>query len=461
MTSLATSRTDKSFQWLPQPAAAAFVDRLLAGYVERHPRLRELGNEMLAQTGTRLVDWLDHLVIPSDDSLAVETLHVGYEVADDLETTVFRHVEGMFPPLVVSDRRLHGELTAGVAIKVERLDQFLQIHGLADKIVPTGAAGGKFRTALVDAIDHVSLWIVERHGFAGFALPLESAERIAAAEAHFQQFQSRRREFGDPADGFLYAQHLIQAAQREIGVDWAADRFFAAEREYWQSRNRAAQVQYARQQRLGLGWANHDHHTFRSSRRWFFDLIASLELLGFQCRERFYAGREAGWGAQVLEQRTCGLCVFADVDLSPDEVAGDFAHQPLGERGVLGTVGLWCALHGEAFLEAGMHHLEAQFSFDSAREQLQQADVKSMAPFTDLPYLRQAFTAGERWPVRTQRIDRLLADSKITPEQAHKFRREGAIGSHLEVLERGDGYKGFNQTGISDIIGRTDPRREA
>jgi hypothetical protein len=33
------------------------------------------------------------------------------------------------------------------------------------------------------------------------------------------------------------------------------------------------------------------------------------------------------------------------------------------------------------------------------------------------------------------------------------------LGSHLEILERNDGYKGFNQTGVSDIIARTDPRK--
>jgi hypothetical protein len=317
------------------------------------------------------------------------------------------------------------------------------------------------RTALIDATNNVGFWIVERHGFAGFMLPLETPERIAAAAKHFQHFLSRRREFDDSADGFMHARHFIQEAQNEIGVEWATDLFFAAERVYWQSRNRAAQVQFARQQRLGLGWANHDHHTYRSSRRSFQDLIAALELMGFECRERFYAGREAGWGAQVLEQHTCGLCVFADVDLSPDEVADDFAHQPLPERDTLGTVGLWCALHGEAFLEAGMHHLEAQFEFDAARDQLKQAEVNSMAPFTNFPYLRQAFTAGEKWQVRPERIDKLLAAGKITADQAEKFRREGAIGSHLEVLQRDDGYKGFNQTGISDIISRTDPRRGA
>jgi hypothetical protein len=46
----------------------------------------------------------------------------------------------------------------------------------------------------------------------------------------------------------------------------------------------------------------------------------------------------------------------------------------------------------------------------------------------------------------------------INEAQAEQFRREGALGSHLEILDRNDGYKGFNQTGISKIILKTDPR---
>jgi hypothetical protein len=82
-----------------------------------------------------------------------------------------------------------------------------------------------------------------------------------------------------------------------------------------------------------------------------------------------------------------------------------------------------------------------------------------MAPFTNFEFLRQAFTNGEVWQIDPRRIERLLAQGRITSEQAERFRREGALGSHLEILERNDGYKGFNQTGVSDIIARTDPRR--
>ena len=162
-----------------------------------------------------------------------------------------------------------------------------------------------------------------------------------------------------------------------------------------------------------------------------------------------------------MEQPTTGIITFNDVDLTPDELMGDFSHDGLDERDELGTVGLWCGLHGDSFLQAGMHHLEAQFDFESLRKQLEEeGNVKTMKPFTDFPYLRQAFTEGERWKVRPERIQKLLDAKLITDQQADQFREQGAIGSHLENLERNDGFKGFNQTGVSEIISATDPRKQ-
>ena len=76
----------------------------------------------------------------------------------------------------------------------------------------------------------------------------------------------RKRDFEDEREGFEHALTLIGRAADDLGVDWACDLFFAAERDYWTRRNRAARTQKARQDALGLGWANHDHHTYRSSR---------------------------------------------------------------------------------------------------------------------------------------------------------------------------------------------------
>jgi hypothetical protein len=116
-------------------------------------------------------------------------------------------------------------------------------------------------------------------------------------------------------------------------------------------------------------------------------------------------------------------------------------------------------LHGEAFLEAGMHHLECQFDFDAVRKQLADEGVITMTPFTDWAHLKQAFTRGEMWPVRPERVQAALDGGYINQDEAEQFLREGALGSHMEILERNDGFKGFNQTGISEIITRTDPRK--
>jgi len=147
--------------------------------------------------------------------------------------------------------------------------------------------------------------------------------------------------------------------------------------------------------------------------------------------------------------------------VSPGEVGGNFAHEALEERKELGTVGLWCGLHGESILQAGMHHLECQFDHQLLRDQLETAGIRTMAPFTEFRFLRQAFTEGEHWAVADDRIDALLSRGLITQAQANDFRMNGAVGSHLENLERNDGYKGFNQQGVSDIISRTDPRHES
>ena len=66
--------------------------------------------------------------------------------------------------------------------------------------------------------------------------------------------------------------------------------------------------------------------------------------------------------------------------------------------------------------------------------------------------------AGERWPVSRARADQALARGCIEPDQHQKFLRDGTIGSHLENLERREGYKGFNQQAVSAIIAATDPR---
>lgn len=441
--------------WTPQPAAAQFVQRLLEESLEKSPFAADLSRRMLAETGTRLVDWLDHIGLPADDPALSSLDEAGYTLIDQNGVTAFENRLGLFPRI-----RIHEGTARRIAIKVEWVADFLAANGLTG-IAIEGPPLASVRVATVASENEIEVLVVERHGSLAFDPNPAEIIPLTAVLRHTESLHLRRRDFAKDADGFLHAIQRIEPAIAELGRSRACELFFAAERDYWLRRNKAGRVQKERQDKLGLGWANHDHHTYRSSRQNFAPLIAFLERLGFQCRERFYAGREAGWGAQVIEHPVTGVTIFADVDMSPEEVSQDFAHEPLAPRDHLGTVGLWCALHGEAFLQAGLHHLECQFEFAATRDQLKAAGIDSMAPFTDLPYLRQAFTRGETWAVDPVRLERLRRLQRITDEQAQQFQAHGALGSHMEILQRNDGYKGFNQKGISEIISATDPRNAA
>jgi hypothetical protein len=445
----------QAFHWTPQPQAEQLAIELVDEFLSRCPYAAALARHMHDATGTRFFDWIDYLVCNASPDLIARLIDAAFVNKPAIGASHrYVHEGGMFPTIILQT----GPVRA--AIKTESVADFLAANQTAPVEPIKGSPLAPLRMACVSRSHEAELWIVERHGDRGYEAPDCSADHALHVLRHLEAFRLRPRQFANESEGFAAAGKLIDRAIADLGVDRACDVFFAAEREYWQRRNHAAQVQKARQDKLGLGWANHDHHTYRSSRRHFASLIAILEKLGFHCRERFYAGREAGWGAQVLEQPKAGIVIFADVDLSPDELYNDFAHEPLPERKQLGTVGLWCALHGEAFLEAGMHHLECQFDFEALRQQLEAHEgVRTMKPFTDFPYLRQAFTEGERWPVREERLAALLAAGQIEPAQAAQFRQHGAIGSHLENLERNQGFKGFNQQGVSEIISDTDPRK--
>lgn len=456
----ATTINEGKFVWEPQPAGQALVNELLGRFLGECAQTRDLVERMRAQAGTRLLDWIDHLRVPAGDQIRAMLREVGFvnrPVPGAAERYV--HEGATFAPIILTQSPV-----MTLAIKVDSVADFAAAQQLGDDHPILGEPMSPLRFVVAFRTEKTELVAVERHGDRGLSVPTYDAGRAVAAMKHLDAFRRRRRTWPGEEQAFDHAKFLARQAIADLGRDYACDLFFAAERDYWMRRNTAARVQYARQSTLGLGWANHDHHTFRSTRRNFHRLIELLEMLGFLCRERFYAGAEAGWGAQVLEQPETRIVIFADVDLAEEEVRGDFAHEGLSGfapgRNTLGTVGLWCALHGESALEGGLHHLECEFDHEALTDQLGRSGIGMMDRFTDFPFLRQAFTEGERWAVKEERLQALLEAGHITPEQAEGFRRNGAIGSHLENLERNDGYKGFNQQGVSDIIQRTDARRQ-
>jgi len=445
------------FDWPLAYEAERLLRRHVDAFLARNAFACGLAERMRDETGTDFYEWVDHVVLAPEHAAELRAVGLVEEnVPATSGTAVWHHPRAMMPRVLLRVGAGREGGPSVLAVWPESLVDFLAHHDIAAPV--QGEFGSRLRRALVAEENGTRLEAVERLGWRGFTVEPATPGFAAAVAKARELFRARRRHFADDAEGVKHAFAVLDAVLALVPRDVACELFFAEERAFWEFRNRAARVQRRRQDALGLGWGNHDHHTFRCSRARFPDVIEFLARLGLGKRERYYAGAEAGWGAQIMESTVAGIVVFADVDLQPGEIDIDFAKQRLPELPTLGTVGLWCALHGDSFLQAGMHHLEARFDFVRLRDQLGAQGVATMKPFSDFAFLKQAFTEGERWPVRPERVAELLLRGMITPEQADGFLKNGALGSHLENLQRKGGFKGFNQKAVSAIIAATDPR---
>ncbi|MBV8099642.1 MAG: hypothetical protein JOZ31_10835 [Verrucomicrobia bacterium] len=449
--------TDTSFDWPLAYQAESLVRDFISAFLRKNSAAETLAKEMSAKTGTDFLEWVDHFTLaPEHEEELRDAGFIDEPVRAEAGQKVLYHPRAMLPRVLLHPGGSLNSVPVKVAIRPESVVDFAARQQLSGEI--RGSFGDRLREVVISAEQGHTFTAIERLAYRDFVksenVPGFAAEVIAVREL----WRTRKRDFPTDDEGVRRAFALQQEAIRRVGADVACELFFSEERAYWELKNRAGRIQKRRQDLLGLGWGNHDHHTFRSSRYLFPYLMGFLESFGFKKRERYYAGAEAGWGAQILEHAVTGITVFADVDLMPEETEIDFSSQRLQDAPVLRTVGLWCALHGDSLLQAGMHHLEARFEFENLRAQLAEEGINTMNPFSNFDFLKQAFTQGERWQVDPKRVELLLELDFITQEQAKKFLEEGAIGSHLENLQRRGGFKGFNQKSVSVIIEATDPR---
>jgi hypothetical protein len=438
--------------WPRCPEAAEYFISLFRAFASHNPAVAEMADRMLDHAGVPMVNLIDHWVVPNTPSLADELTAIGLcsQVTQDGDA-FWGHASARLPRL-----RIAGENDeVRLAIAVEDLRLFADCNDLT----PHGQLGDPDSGYEEIRIPQPAgeLAVVVRTGYSGFRPGRLMAADQRALQTARSEIRNRPRA-GEETRIAEQTSDLMRSLSESVEMDRLVDEFFHAERDYYMSRNSAARRQYQRQQDLGIGWANHDHHTFRSAREGFRALVNLWLQLGFEPREKFYAGAEAGWGAQIFEHPVSRVVLFCDVDMAPEEINIEYSRHDLPPLPQLGTIGLWCGLHGSSLCEAGLHHLEAEFDFARERSQLVSEGIGVMAPFTDLPILKQAFTEAETWPVEPARANRLFDLGLISAAQRDQFLDHGAHGSHLEILQRWEGFKGFNKTGIDAIIKQTDAR---
>ncbi len=270
-------------QWKRQPEAERFVVNLLNQFEAYMPPFRRLGALLMVRTGSRLADWVDHLVLADGDRPAGELAALGFEVEEVAARRgdrVYHHPGAILPRVLIraGTDTPPGSVQA-VALQVESVSAFQMAHRISSHI--EGSPLGPYRCGAAWRVDGREVAVVERRGHAGFVpvdMPPDHAGRWLRS---FERWATRQRTFEDELEGMRHTLALAQALVGELGVDSAAWAAFAAERAYWQQRNRAGQVQKERQDSLGLGWANHDHQAFRSSRRPFPGSSGSWKSLAF------------------------------------------------------------------------------------------------------------------------------------------------------------------------------------
>ncbi len=442
------------FNWSIFAEAKTFLSGLVDDFMGEHNRAAEMASSIEWGSAARFLDWIDHMVIPQDAVDEYDLQYLGFAEDTEAETMYgarcFRHMGSVLFPILLRS----GALTE-LAIKVQELDDFKDSHVRTAEIM--GDPFAKYRWLDVTREHNHLLTAVERRGYEGFTL--EDAYDIDAYKTTLDAFRTRNREFHTDGEGLSAAHDLVAAQMDDLATDRVADIWFRAEWEYYASHNKAAKIIKERQDHLGLGWANHDHQAYRCSREHFTKVVSILELLGLRRRETYSAGDQAGWGAQVMENPVGPFVVFCDVDMAPDEREFDFATEGLEPLPEMGSIGLWVGLHGESMLQAGLHHMAIRVNFERAIQDLDTRDISCMPPFSDFDFLRQCFTVAERWAVEQERAVELLEGKFIGQEDFEAFGSVGATGSHLELVERNDGFKGFNQDSVSTIITNTDPRK--
>jgi len=461
-----------TYDWKVHLLAEEFLSKRVDDFLSSNNVAREISERMRNETSTRFFDWIDHMAIPSgsveEDALTELGFKENPRVSRGNRTRIFEHQKSILFPLALSS-----ENTVKVVLRPENLELFIQMNeryyhwpdlrqtGEGHSVYNLGEEyWSSCKSALLSSQGESELWAIERFGYDGYKPEgirrTKNGERVVIV---LVKLLTRQRCFKNEREGIEATLELIKDCCQTLSEAQVAELFFRSERQYWQNRDRGGQVQKARQDRLGLGWGNHDHHTFRSSRENFQLLIEVFETMGFKRREQFFAGEEAGWGAQVLEHPVCGITIFADVDISSEERDRNFADEPMEAQSKLGTVGLWVALHGESILSAGMHHLAARVDFEHATKALQKHGVRSLSPFSNFDFLKQAFVESEKRPVDERRMASLTKRKLVSQDRHASFLESGAISSHLEVIQRGQGFKGFNQDSVSVIISATDPRK--
>src|SRR6185436_17893589 len=95
---LRITKSLEQFSWQPQPRAQQLVHDLLAQFLSRSPQTAKLAERMRIETGTRLVDWIDHFAVPHSGDIEQQLKFAGFtQISLPGADRCFTQDQGIFP----------------------------------------------------------------------------------------------------------------------------------------------------------------------------------------------------------------------------------------------------------------------------------------------------------------------------------------------------------------------------
>ncbi len=400
--------------WSDYSEAHAFVQGIIKQSFDAAPEAEALMQRLLSGCGLSAFDMIDHIAMPKSELAE----RLGWSFTGG----AWRAPHPLLPPIWESPRMQIG-------FRVEAMEAFFAALGREGAI--DGARFGPFRIATFTSMNAVTFCAVERFGWVGLKPPPPSARIIRRARIHQQIFRTRRRQFQNIERALAYTLRLSQAAAADLGPQWAGALFARAEREYWQTRSALASTPHRRQRAAGVGWCTTANLSYASSRAHLPKLIQILETLGYRHRATLVRRRDAlDWAALPFDPPPGAPIIRVHFDLAPYETVDEVLRGATAPLTWHGRPGIWCALHGESILEAGLHGLSARYDPACARL-LSTNDYQARSSGDcqdDLP------TFWEHRPVSPGRADALEREGYLPPLQTENYRLLGAGASYFSAV---------------------------
>lgn len=411
--------------WQPHAEAANHIHRVVHRVLESVPLASHVAARIDSALGVRLVDLVDHVVLPQSDAARNELLNLGFcHRPRPGAPNAFTHDAALLPSVILSP----GNQTR-LAIRVDSLADFLTAWNLGPDRTISGAPGSPFRVAQIAESGQSEFAAVERHGYRGLVPPPVDPAKILCARIHAESFLRRPRTTPAESDQLTTLAALVETTISDIGQDWACEIFFAAERDNWRRRCTAARAEHAAREETGIGWSDRDSHAYFCSAKTFVPLVTIMERLGLHRRE-WIAAPDQGWDVVVMEQPVADIVALIHTDSRSQERAQSPGTTPPTSPGPIES---WCAAHGESPLGAGLQRLACRSAMLHGRASAEPPIHRCGPLLADLPFFKSAIATHDSLSAKPRGLS-------------------SAAANLLERVERNDGYRGFNRDAIGAIV---------